>query len=149
MATTREWCRTEAPREAAACCRADTAASASSLPACGDPRLLLTVLQDLLGNAWKFTARVPRPRVELGLAPADPGAGPDSVYFVRDNGAGFEPASSARLFGAFQRLHSDEDFPGTGIGLASVKRIVGKHGGTVRATGALEAGATFFFTLPS
>ena len=138
-----------------------------SLPATGDPRLLLTVLQELLGNAWKFTARTPRPRVELGvLSPASPGESPGDpaaelatelpaelatnsgpVYFVRDNGAGFEPAATERLFGVFQRLHSDEDFPGIGVGLASVKRIVGKHGGKVRATGAPDTGATFFFTL--
>jgi signal transduction histidine kinase/DNA-binding response OmpR family regulator len=117
------------------------------LPVTGDPRLLLNVMQDLLGNAWKFTARIPRPRVELGVAPAEPGAA-DPVFFVRDNGAGFEPASAGRLFGVFQRLHSDEDFPGTGVGLAAVKRIVDKHGGTVRATGEPDQGATFYFTLP-
>jgi signal transduction histidine kinase len=116
-----------------------------NLPVTGDPRLLLTALQDLLGNAWKFTSRIPRPRVELGVEPA---TGPEPVYFVRDNGAGFEPASAERLFGVFQRLHSGEDFPGTGVGLASVKRIVSKHGGQVRATGAPDSGATFFFTLP-
>jgi signal transduction histidine kinase len=126
-----------------------------SLPATGDPRLLLTVLQDLLGNAWKFTARIPRPRVELGILPpapaepATPAAESGPVYFVRDNGAGFEPAAADRLFGVFQRLHSGEDFPGTGVGLATVKRIVDKHGGTVRASGSPDSGATFFFTLPT
>lgn len=115
------------------------------LPATGDPRLLHTVFQDLLANAWKFTARIPSPRVEVGVQ----GTGDDLEYFVRDNGAGFEPAGADRLFGAFQRLHGGEDFPGVGIGLAAVKRIVAKHGGTVRATGAPDEGATFFFTLPS
>jgi signal transduction histidine kinase len=118
----------------------------TKLPATGDPRLLQTVLQDLLGNAWKFTSRIPLPRVELGLA--TPETGDEPVYFVKDNGAGFDPAGSDRLFGVFQRLHSGEDFPGTGVGLASVKRIVGKHGGTVRATGTPDEGATFYFTLP-
>ena len=129
----------------------------ANLPVVGDPRLLQTALQDLLGNAWKFTSRIPRPRVEIGVVPVDPAEsddpvhlGPvcDPVYFVRDNGAGFDPTASGRLFGVFQRLHSGEDFPGTGVGLASVKRIVGKHGGTVRATGTPDQGATFYFTLP-
>jgi signal transduction histidine kinase len=124
-----------------------------SMPATGDPRLLQTVLKDLLDNAWKFTSRIPHPRVELGIVPAepsaaDPGAG-ETVYFVRDNGAGFEPAAAQRLFGVFQRLHSGEDFPGTGIGLASVKRIMDKHGGSVSATGSPDQGATFFFSLPN
>lgn len=119
-----------------------------SLLVTGDRRLLLTVLQDLLGNAWKFTCRIPQPRVELGIGPDEPAMGPGPVYFVRDNGAGFDPASADRLFGVFQRLHSREDFPGTGIGLASVKRIVDKHGGAVRAIGSPNSGATFFFTLP-
>jgi light-regulated signal transduction histidine kinase (bacteriophytochrome) len=118
-----------------------------SLPVMGDARLLLTLLQELLGNAWKFTFRTPAPRVELGVCPPEQGEGP--VYFIGDNGAGFEPACADRLFGVFQRLHSAEDFPGIGIGLASAKRIVTKHGGTVRATGTLTAGATVFFTLPS
>ncbi len=119
-----------------------------NLPVNGDPRLLLTVLQDLLGNAWKFTSRIPRPRVELGREAGEASGGNPS-YFVRDNGAGFEQSAADRLFGVFQRLHSGEEFPGTGIGLASVKRIVDKHGGTVRAIGSTDSGATFFFTLPS
>jgi signal transduction histidine kinase len=118
------------------------------LPVIGDPRLLLMALQALLSNAWKFTFRVPHPRVELGIRPAKPMAGPGPVYFVQDNGAGFEPGSADRLFGAFQRLHSIEDFPGTGTGLASVKSIIDKHGGTVCGTGVPDAGATFCFTLP-
>jgi K+-sensing histidine kinase KdpD len=124
--------------------------SPATMPATGDPRLLQTVLQYLLGNAWKFTSRVPLPRVELGVMPAESVVGTelDPVYFVRDNGVGFEPASAGRLFGVFQRLHSGEEFPGIGIGLAAVKRIVDKHGGTVHATGVPEQGATIFFTLP-
>jgi signal transduction histidine kinase len=117
------------------------------LPTTGDARLLQTVMQNLLGNAWKFTSRVPRPRVELGARPLDPESG-TSEYFVRDNGAGFEQGSAGRLFSAFQRLHSPEDFPGTGMGLAAVKRIVSKHGGAVRATAVTDEGATFYFTLP-
>lgn len=118
------------------------------LPVIGDPRLLLMVVQALLGNAWKFTFRVPQPRVELGIRPAEPMSGPGPVYFIQDNGAGFEPGAADRLFVAFQRLHSIEDFPGIGIGLASVKRIIDKHGGAVRSTGTPDAGATFCFTLP-
>ena len=118
------------------------------LPVTADPRLLLIVVQALLGNAWKFTVRVQHPRVELGVRPAEPMTGAGPVYFVRDNGAGFEPGAADRLFGAFQRLHSVEDFPGIGVGLASVKRVIDKHGGVVRAVGAPDAGATFSFTLP-
>jgi light-regulated signal transduction histidine kinase (bacteriophytochrome) len=117
------------------------------LPVIADPRLLLTVLQALLDNAWKFTARVPHPRVELGVGSAEDMGGP--VYFVRDNGAGFEPAAAGRLFGVFQRLHSGVDFPGTGVGLAAVKKIIDKHGGAVSATGVPDEGATFSFSLPN
>jgi signal transduction histidine kinase/DNA-binding NarL/FixJ family response regulator len=113
------------------------------LPVKADPQLLQVAVRHLLANAWKFTARVPRPRVELGLESSNP-----PVYFVRDNGAGFEPNSADRLFGAFQRLHSAEDFPGTGMGLATTQRIIAKHGGQIRATAVPEQGATFTFTLP-
>jgi light-regulated signal transduction histidine kinase (bacteriophytochrome) len=102
------------------------------------------VLQNLLGNAWKFTARRDVPRVELGIHAA-PGAAP--AYFVRDNGAGFDQAYAGRLFEVFQRLHSEEDFPGTGVGLASVHRIITKHGGRIWAESQAGIGATFFFTL--
>jgi light-regulated signal transduction histidine kinase (bacteriophytochrome) len=114
-----------------------------SLMARGDPRLLRLILDNLLGNAWKFTGRREEARVELGLSQADDGP----AYFVRDNGAGFDMAYSQRLFGAFQRLHSPADFPGTGIGLTIVKRIVNRHGGRVWAEGRPNEGATFYFTL--
>src|SRR5262249_32404012 len=91
-----------------------------------DPTLMRDVLQNLLDNAWKFTARREAPRVELGTFAV---AGSAPAYFVRDNGAGFDVAHADRLFGAFQRFHPEDDFPGTGIGLASVHRILTRHGG--------------------
>jgi signal transduction histidine kinase len=109
-----------------------------------DPVLLRNVLQNLLGNGWKFTRRTAHPRVEFGVQKS-PGEPP--VYYVQDNGAGFEPAQADRLFGVFQRLHSQCDFPGTGVGLASVRRIVQRHGGTISATASPCAGARFSFTL--
>ena len=110
------------------------------LPASGDQRLLGSVLQNLLGNAWKFTARQAVGRIELGLTA-------QQAYFVRDNGAGFDAAYAARLFGPFQRLHSSAEFEGIGIGLATVRRIVRRHGGDIRAEAAVGEGATFTFTL--
>ncbi len=110
-----------------------------------DARLVRVALENLLGNAWKFTARQPRARIEFGADRQDGAV----EFFVRDNGAGFDPARAGRLFGAFQRLHSEAEFPGTGIGLALVQRIVQRHGGTLRAEGAPGAGATFRFTLAS
>jgi PAS domain S-box-containing protein len=108
-----------------------------------DARLVRVVLENLLGNAWKFTARQPRARIEFGA-----GDGPGAVeFFVRDNGAGFDPAQAGRLFGAFQRLHSEAEFPGTGIGLALVQRIIQRHGGSLGAEGTPGAGATFRFSL--
>jgi light-regulated signal transduction histidine kinase (bacteriophytochrome) len=101
------------------------------------------VLENLLGNAWKFTAKTPQARIELG-AQADK----TSTYFVRDNGAGFDMSYSNKLFGAFQRLHNEGEFPGTGIGLATVKRIIHRHNGEVWATGEVNHGATFYFTVP-
>jgi light-regulated signal transduction histidine kinase (bacteriophytochrome) len=109
----------------------------------GDPRLLAVVLDNLLGNAWKFTSKTPAPRVEVGSRRE----GDERVYFVRDNGAGFDPAYRDKLFGVFQRLHTTSDFPGTGIGLATVLRIVARHGGRVWAEGQVGQGATFYFTL--
>jgi light-regulated signal transduction histidine kinase (bacteriophytochrome) len=109
----------------------------------GDPRLLKVVLENLLNNAWKFTGRREAAHVELGLT-QDSG---EPAYFVRDNGAGFDMAYSLHLFGAFQRLHKPADYPGTGMGLATVKRIVNRHGGRVWAEGQVDAGATFYFTL--
>jgi len=115
----------------------------------GDVSLLKVALENLLGNAWKFTAREPQARVEFG-ADRDPGPGfLAPVYYVRDNGAGFDQRYADKLFGAFQRLHGQDEFEGTGIGLATVARIVHRHGGRVWAEGKVGEGATFYFTLGS
>ena len=106
-------------------------------------RLLRIVLENLLGNAWKFTSKKDDARIELG----DTEMQGETVYFVRDNGAGFDMTYADRLFRSFQRLHKDTEFPGTGIGLATVQRIVERHGGRVWAEGAVGQGATFWFTL--
>jgi PAS domain S-box-containing protein len=108
-----------------------------------DPDLIRTVLDNLLGNAWKYTARQPRPVVTFGATTAASGL---VTYFVADNGAGFDPARASGLFEPFQRLHGAE-FPGTGLGLASVRRIIERHGGRVWAEAAVDHGATFSFTL--
>jgi signal transduction histidine kinase len=110
----------------------------------GDSRLLRLVLENLLGNAWKFTTKQSAATIAFGRAESEGGP----AYFVRDNGAGFDMAFADKLFGAFQRLHSDRDFPGTGIGLAIVQRVIHRHGGRVWAEGAVEQGARFSFTLP-
>ena len=109
-----------------------------------DPRLARTLIENLVANAWKFSARAPAPRIEFGTLELEGTA----ACFVRDNGAGFDPAHAGRLFGAFQRLHTTTEFPGTGIGLATAQRIVHRHGGRIWGRGAVGAGATFFFTLP-
>jgi light-regulated signal transduction histidine kinase (bacteriophytochrome) len=109
----------------------------------GDGQLLRIMLDNLLGNAWKFTAKHLQARIEFGVEARDGRV----VYFVRDDGAGFDMAYGAKLFGAFQRLHSERDFAGTGIGLATVQRIIHRHGGAIWAEGAVEQGATFYFTL--
>ncbi len=109
----------------------------------GDSRLLRQVLENLLGNAWKFTSKQDQARIEFAEARENGRA----VYSVRDNGAGFDMAYSQKLFGAFQRLHSATDFPGTGVGLATVQRIVHRHGGRVSAEGSEGKGAKFSFTL--
>jgi PAS domain S-box-containing protein len=109
----------------------------------GDPRLLAIVLDNLVGNAWKFTGKRTDARIEFG-ASAENG---ELVYFMRDNGAGFEMALADNLFGVFQRLHSASEFEGTGVGLATVKRVVARHGGRVWAEGAVDRGASFYFTL--
>lgn len=110
-----------------------------------DPRLMRIVLQNLLGNSWKFTAHVPEPQIEVGSRRE----GSETVYFVRDNGAGFDGARAGRLFRPFQRLHGEAAYPGTGIGLATVHRIIDRHGGRVWAQGEVDRGATFSFTLPA
>jgi PAS domain S-box-containing protein len=115
------------------------------LRAVGDPALLGLVLQNLISNAWKFTAKEPQPRIHVGSCEND-GA---RTFFVRDNGAGFDMAFAGKLFAPFQRLHTVDEFPGTGIGLATVQRIVHRHGGRIWAEGAVDGGATFYFTLPS
>jgi light-regulated signal transduction histidine kinase (bacteriophytochrome) len=102
------------------------------------------VLENLLGNAWKFTGAAAQPRVELGSDRRTA----EIAYFVRDNGAGFDMAYASRLFAPFQRLHTEAEFPGTGIGLATVARIIDRHGGRVWAEGKVGAGAAVFFTVP-
>jgi PAS domain S-box-containing protein len=109
----------------------------------GDPRLLQIALENLIGNAWKFTAGRAPARIEFGSRHERD----EVAYFVRDNGAGFDMAHADQLFRVFQRLHDVQQFPGTGIGLATVQRIVHKHGGRVWATGEVGKGATFYFTL--
>jgi DNA-binding response OmpR family regulator len=109
-----------------------------------DSRLVRVVLDNLMGNAWKFTSKTPQARIEFNAEVQNE----ELVYFVRDNGAGFNMAYAAKLFGPFQRLHKEADFPGTGIGLATVRRIVDRHGGRVWATGAVGQGATVSFTIP-
>ncbi len=112
----------------------------------GDPGLLRIALENLLSNSWKYTARTPRPRIEFGVQKAQEGA---RVFYVRDNGVGFDPACAGHLFQPFRRLHTRSEFPGTGLGLTTVQRIVSKHGGRVWAEAAPGKGATFYFTLSS
>jgi len=109
----------------------------------GDAELLRIALENLLANAWKFTAKHPTARIEFSASSPN---GDARVYCVRDDGAGFDMAYAGKLFGAFQRLHGAE-FPGTGIGLATVQRVVRRHGGNVWGEGSPEQGATFYFTL--
>ena len=108
-----------------------------------DPQLIQIALQNLLDNAWKYTGKTAQPRIEVGAT----ANGSARVFHVRDNGAGFDMRQAKKLFGAFQRLHSKHDFDGTGVGLATVRRIVHRHGGKIWAEGAVNAGATFYFTL--
>jgi light-regulated signal transduction histidine kinase (bacteriophytochrome) len=109
----------------------------------GDAALLRIVLENLLGNAWKFTGHRPHAQIEFGATKRNG----SRVCFVRDNGAGFDMDRAGSLFGAFQRLHCSADFPGTGIGLATVQRIVRRHGGEIWAESAVDKGATFFFVV--
>jgi PAS domain S-box-containing protein len=116
---------------------------APGMVAMGDAVLLRAVLQNLLGNAWKFSGKRPRARIEVGCT-SEPGR---TVYHVRDDGVGFDMRFAGKLFAPFQRLHSLEEFPGTGIGLATVQRIIHRHDGRVWATAELDRGATFYFSL--
>jgi predicted ATPase/signal transduction histidine kinase len=117
---------------------------AEGIRADADARLIRIALENLLGNAWKFTSKRALSRIEFGVLPQPDGR---LSYFVRDDGAGFDMVFASKLFKAFHRLHQDSEFPGTGIGLATVLRVVNRHGGRVWAEGAVERGATFYFTL--
>jgi len=110
----------------------------------GDKNLLRVVMRNLLDNAWKYTGKHEHARIEFGLFWQKG----EAIYFVRDDGAGFDMAYGNKLFNPFQRLHNMDEFPGTGIGLSTVQRIIHRHGGNIWAEGALEKGATFYFTLP-
>lgn len=116
---------------------------ADGVHAWGDPELLRAALLNLMENAWKFTRKHAHARIEFGVVEA----GKSRTYFLRDDGAGFEMSQAPRLFNAFQRLHKDSDFEGTGVGLATVDRIIRRHGGRIWAEGEIERGAVFYFTL--
>jgi len=113
------------------------------LAALGDPRLIEIMLTNLFSNAWKFSGRRPTARIEFGRTEVEG----RQAFFVRDNGVGFDMAFAQKLFGAFQRMHKLSEYPGTGIGLATVQRIVHRHGGRVWAEAQVDQGATFYFTL--
>jgi light-regulated signal transduction histidine kinase (bacteriophytochrome) len=130
-------CRRREPDRRVECVVADR------IVAHGDPRLLQLVLENLIGNAWKFTSRTEQASIEFSTSDGDG----QTVYVVRDNGAGFDMTYAQKLFGAFQRLHAASDFPGTGVGLATVQRIIRRHGGWISAEGAPGKGATFKFAL--
>jgi light-regulated signal transduction histidine kinase (bacteriophytochrome) len=115
----------------------------AGLTASGDAPLVAIVLTNLLDNAWKFTGKIPHACIEFGQLTVDG----ESPFFVRDNGAGFDMIHAKKLFSAFQRLHKASEFPGTGIGLATVQRIINRHGGRVWVEAEVAGGATFFFTL--
>jgi signal transduction histidine kinase len=115
----------------------------NDLTAVGDSQLLRTAMENLLRNSWKYTSGHPAARIEFSRSKQNG----RNVFFVRDDGAGFDPRYADRLFGAFQHLHTVAEFPGTGVGLATVQRIIHRHGGEIWAEGAVEKGATFYFTL--
>jgi signal transduction histidine kinase len=125
--------------------RQGTFSIAPDLKANGDAGLIRIALENLLSNAWKFTSKREHAHVEVDTVQ---GAEGDTVFRVKDNGAGFDPRYASKLFGPFQRCHSQADFPGTGIGLATVQRIVHRHGGKIWVEAQVERGASFFFTLP-
>jgi len=116
---------------------------AADLTVSADPKLMRIALENLLSNAWKFTSRQADAAIEIGSETQDG----QQVYYVRDNGAGFDMNHASKLFGAFQRLHSNDDYPGTGVGLATVQRIISRHGGRIWAESAVGKGATFYFTI--
>ena len=117
---------------------------ADGLVAFGDERLLTVVIENLLGNAWKFTEKREKAVIEFGVEQR----GDEKVFFIEDNGSGFDMTYVDKLFKPFQRLHQPEEFPGTGIGLATVKRIIDRHGGRVWIEGEIDKGTTVYFTLP-
>ena len=110
----------------------------------GDAVLLTQALSNLLSNAWKFSGKQPQARIEVG---SQPGSDGQTVYFVKDNGAGFDMNYASRLFGVFSRLHATSEFEGTGIGLAIVKKVIDRHAGRIWAESVPDHGATFYFTL--
>ena len=116
---------------------------ASGMVVSADPRLLRIALENLLSNAWKYSSRTPQARVAVGTQAGDQG----QVYFVRDNGVGFDMKYADKLFVPFQRLHPEAEFPGSGIGLVTVQRIVARHGGRIWAEAKPDEGATFYFTM--
>jgi light-regulated signal transduction histidine kinase (bacteriophytochrome) len=118
-------------------------AIAPGLKARGDSRLLRVVIENLLRNSWKYTGKQARPRVEFGSVQMNG----ERAFMIRDNGAGFDMKYADKLFGVFQRLHSATEFEGTGVGLATVRRIISRHGGRIWAEGVVDQGATFYFTL--
>jgi hypothetical protein len=112
----------------------------------GDVGMLRIVLENLMSNAWKFTSKTPNARVQLGIVERTERL---TSFYLKDNGAGFDPRYCSNLFSPFHRLHTQEQFPGTGVGLATVRRIVNRHGGEIRASGEVNVGATFYFSLPT
>jgi light-regulated signal transduction histidine kinase (bacteriophytochrome) len=123
--------------------RAVESAIAEGVQANADRRLVRIALENLLGNAWKYTSKHARARIELGVTQQEG----RRVYYVRDDGAGFDLKFASKLFAPFQRMHSGAQFAGTGIGLATVQRVIRRHGGRIWAEAAVEQGATFYFTL--
>ena len=112
-----------------------------------DPMLLRLVMEELLGNAWKFTSRQSCTEISFGVREVAVGEAAQTVYEVKDNGVGFEMAHAGKLFRSFQRLHSQADFPGAGVGLANIRRIIARHGGQIWAQSAIGQGTSFCFTL--